>query len=174
MKKYLIVDIETTGLDPLVNEITCIGFVRSFDSKETEIFINGQKKTSSEKELLNVFWDKLLDYQPDYLVGWNIDNFDWKFLKIRSLLNGVRISKYYKKKDRIDLMVLLKTPKYRSLDSYSEALLKEGKDGMDPIACFQNKDFEALKKYNQKDLELTYKIFKRCVDCGVIVENDNQ
>ena len=180
-KKYLLVDIETTGLDPLVNEITCIGFLVT-KSKNSQQFVNDIKGDiittmtdgNTEEAILEKFWDYIDKSTPDFLVGWNIDNFDWKFLKIRSLINGVKISKYYKKKERIDLMVLLKTPKWQSLNTYSKILFNEQKMQVNPIDLFRENKFEELIKYNNWDLELTRMIFDKCVSCGVIVEDDDK
>lgn len=169
-KNYLVVDIETTGLEPLVNEITCIGVLNSKSILPNQ-FVSGRDNLT-EKDILEKFWDYISEFNPNVLIGWNIDNFDWKFLKIRSLLNGVQISKYYKKKERLDLMILLKTPKWQSLNSYTKLLLNDQKMQMNPIDLFQEKKFDELAKFNAKDLELTLKVFEKCVECGVIIEDN--
>ncbi|MCD6148650.1 ribonuclease H-like domain-containing protein [bacterium] len=171
--KYLILDIETRGLDPLEDEITCIGVLKLWNGNATCFLNEGLK--DSEGKILKNFWDEITKETPDFLVGWNIDNFDWRFLKIRSLIKGVKISKYYKKRERIDLMHVLRTPKWRSLESYASALSIIGKMPYDPVVLFETKDFYNLKKYNKQDLEITAEIFKRCLKYGLVSpENENQ
>jgi len=168
--KYLVLDIETTGLDPLECEITCIGILKLWNGK-TNCFLNEGLKDSEEK-ILKDFWKEISQESPDYLVGWNLDNFDWRFLKIRSLIRRVKMTKYYRKRDRIDLMHVLRTPKWRSLESFAGALSIPGKMPLDPLVLFETKDFEELKKYNLQDLKVTAEIFKRCLKYGIVNPED--
>lgn len=75
-------DTETTGLDPVHNEVTSIAFKRG--SWETVIT---RKKTEKESEFLK----KILKAWPSSgnLTGWNI-NFDRTFLTARLAANGLQ------------------------------------------------------------------------------------
>ena len=156
---YLILDIETTGLDPLTSRITLIGCRWSYQYKFFQ--------KEDEKEMLRDFWNFLEEGNFDFLVGWNIDEFDWKFLKVRSFLLEVPIKRYYKRRERIDLMWVLKTPKLRKLEEYA-SLLGLKKSSENPIKLFERKNFESLKAYNKRDLDITFEIFKRCLENGLI------
>ena len=161
--KAIIVDIETTGLNPLTERITCIGAK-----------INGSffiRSNEDEKGMLSDFWEYVRNSEVNKLVGWNINEFDWKWLKIRSLINGVKISKYFSRKDRIDLMLILKTDRWQKLDTYAKLLLNREKTHDNPIELWKNKEIDKLSEYNRNDVELTYDIFQRCLNYGIIKDD---
>lgn len=95
---YCVVDIETTGLDPLKHEITEIAAIRVRDGEIVDRFselvaIKGKippvvvKKTHITKEMLKdarqpseVLSDLIAFIQDDILLGYNIDKFDKPFI----------------------------------------------------------------------------------------------
>ena len=161
--KSLVLDIETTGLNPLTDKITCIG-VKEFGLNTYNSF--STMYDDDEGIILDTFWRIAAGF--DKLVGWNINGFDWKFLKIRSLIKGVKIPKYFTKKDRIDLMIILKTDRWQKLDTYAKLLLDRRKSTENPIELFRNKEMGKLSLFNKNDVELTFDIFRQCVECGLI------
>lgn len=98
-RKYVSVDIETTGLDPYEDDIVEIGAVRFKDGKEVSQFSTFAKPKagmSSEAYFVNHISEDMLKDAPsvkeaidkfvrycrdDILVGHNIDNFDILFLR---------------------------------------------------------------------------------------------
>ena len=164
----LVIDIETTGLNPLRDRITCIGV------KENGVESNNNRfhtmSNDSEKITLQTFWDIAKNF--DKLVGWNLNKFDWMFLKIRSLINKVKIQKYFHEKDRIDMMLILQTDRWQSLNTYSKLLLNREKGSVNPIILWNEKKIDELVEYNKNDVELTFDIFRQCLNCGVIQNED--
>ena len=164
--KYATIDIETTGLNPLMDRITCIGAKLSDKLMTDKYFYTSSRE--DEAETLRNIWVILDRNEVQKIVGWNINEFDWKFLKIRSLINKVKILKYFHKEDRIDLMLLLKTDRRQKLDTYAKLLLNKRKGTENPIDLWNEKKIAELVEYNKNDVELTFDIFKQCVEYGLI------
>jgi len=89
--REIILDIETTGLNPSYSKIVSIGILEV--GKDTARVWMGE-----EKEILLIlgnYIDSLLrehDLSDIILIGWSIEDFDIPFLEIRGLLYGVDFS----------------------------------------------------------------------------------
>jgi uncharacterized protein YprB with RNaseH-like and TPR domain len=170
----LILDIETTGLNPLYDRITCIGVMRE-DDKEVTCFYG-----EDEKKLLQEFWKYiencfgLLSPQwidpPFKVVGFNIIKFDCRFIHIRSMVNNVKatlkLKKYY-----LDLQYELAyfNPPYGTLADYLQTIgeTKNG-NGTHAIELYRSGDWKHLVEYCKNDVLVTKKLFERCQDAGII------
>jgi len=149
-KKELVFDIETLGLDPLRSRIIAIGFKSS-----KKYFI---KISEDEKELLRWFWNFS---KENFLIGWNILRFDIPFIKMRSLIHNINMTRLRV----LDLFreLFLDNQKWHSLSDVSEALFGKPKPSTSQIIteAYLTKNFKTIEKYLKKDLELTSKIFER-------------
>jgi len=90
--KILSTDIETS-IDG--KNLYCVSLCTN-DNKLDEVLIVSEKKGlkkaktySNEKELLEEFRKKILEYDPDIITGWNLIDFDFKFLEERMKQLGV-------------------------------------------------------------------------------------
>lgn len=84
--KQIIMDIETTGLEPIKNDdrILAIGVVKD---EYMHILID-----MDEAAMLYGFWDMVDEY--DQLVGFNIQEFDIRFIILRSIKHSIPIKKF--------------------------------------------------------------------------------
>ncbi len=168
----LILDVETTGLNEMQEKIIAIG-VKFYDpitntSEETKIFYN-----EDEKQLLQEFWDYLKRYRAGVLVGFNLD-FDWQFLKLRSLKHRIRIIHYKKYTERYDLRLILNPNRYQKGTKLSDYLtffdIPNGDDtnGSDVPKLWQEGKIEEILSHLRKDVNSTFEIYKICKECGLI------
>jgi DNA polymerase elongation subunit (family B) len=91
-------DLETEGLDPMINAIFQIG-VR--DNKGFEIVMETRGETPSERrdsERKNIieFFNIVIEKKPDILTAYNSENFDWPFFENRCLRLGLDLYKIVK------------------------------------------------------------------------------
>ena len=144
---------------------------------------------ASQEELLQAFLDWIADYDPDVLIGWNVVNFDTRYLQRmadhlgrRLLLGRGRRPGHWREQDEdserytvqfpgrviLDGIELLRAAFYRfesfSLENVARQLLGEGKllhgnDRGAEIARQFQQDKTALARYNLKDCELVSDIF---------------
>jgi len=81
-----VIDIETTGLNPLEDKIIAIG-IYNLENGEIKILFG------EEKDILKDFWGYIEENDIEQLIGSNL-KFDWTFLKLRSLKHRIKI-KYF-------------------------------------------------------------------------------
>lgn len=93
-----IIDIETTGLNPMEHRIVAIGVKLG----DRDIILMDE----SEYYLLVNFWDTVEKEGIEKIIGFNID-FDWQFLKLRSLYHRLKIKHFRKYQGRVDLRQIL-------------------------------------------------------------------
>ena len=103
----IIIDTETTGLDPMQDELIAIGAV--IDGKQS-IFIRTQEEP--EIEIIEQFWELVSIQHDPVLIGFNLD-FDWQFLKLRSLLNRVKFRHFRDYVERKDIRIILNPERYK-------------------------------------------------------------
>jgi uncharacterized protein YprB with RNaseH-like and TPR domain len=186
MVNYFILDIETCPLNakdqepkteeeklklinPIDSEVVAIG-VRKNE-------VNHLFMAKTEKEILEEFWslwrEIVSDSPSTFIVGYNILNFDIPFLVTRSLINNVKI-KAFTLKSILDLRQKVTAYRY----GYSRGKLKdfartlgvqlEPVDGSDIERLYIQNDWESIKRYLEKDLLLTDKLYQRCLDTNII------
>jgi uncharacterized protein YprB with RNaseH-like and TPR domain len=169
----LILDIETSGLNPLFDRITCIGVVG--DDNKPMVFYG-----EDEKKLLQDFWaylkkvsgsDGILYSNDITIVGFNVYKFDIRFIHIRSMVNNVYASKKLKK-NFIDLQYELacyNTQVKGTLNDYLETIGEEKNgNGLRAIELFEKRDWKSLVAYCKNDVLVTKKLFERCKEAGII------
>jgi uncharacterized protein YprB with RNaseH-like and TPR domain len=184
-ENYFIVDIETCPinldeyfsleeedkikkLNPIDSKIVAIG-VRS--KNENKLFLG------DEKEILTKFWEewgRLRQENADtFLVGFNVANFDIPFIVSKSFVHDIEIVPFSLKsildiKDKINAYRWGKTR--GKLEEYGKLLGVEtlDMDGSQVPELCKNNDWETIKKYLSKDLEITEKLFERAKRTGII------
>ncbi|MBN1786383.1 MAG: DNA polymerase II, partial [Candidatus Methanofastidiosa archaeon] len=141
----------------------------------------------SEIELLKALEKRIIEFDPDVIVGWNIVDFDLVYLKKRfeankmpfdicrsesevSLLPQTSFIKASRAKVEgrmvLDAMYLLRDFFYKfedyRLDTAGKVLVDEGKHVLDKsISELYQKDPSELSKYNLKDAYLVYRIVEK-------------
>ncbi|MEM1782399.1 MAG: DNA-directed DNA polymerase [Nanopusillaceae archaeon] len=146
-------------------------------------------QVKNEYELFEKFNEIIKDLDPDVLVGYNSHNFDLNYLYERCKKINFRFSFGWDEKgiiltkkreeDRrykisgiqhVDLFIFLSNifsgqlkSETLSLDSVAKEILGYGKEEMDLNMirnALKQKDFSSIVKYNQRDVEITYKLYK--------------
>jgi DNA polymerase III epsilon subunit-like protein len=168
----IIIDIETSGLDPIESRILAIGIVTLSDGEKVEIFMD-----QDEKKILSDFWEFIRKQRTENtrLIGYNIDGFDWNFLKIRSLKHNLKVNYFDRFKERVDLMRILSpvNQAWKRLDDWCDFLDIEKKSlltGADMTSLdLNNSEHKTMViEHLKDDLEKTKKLFYRMLDCGLI------
>ncbi len=143
-------------------------------------------QVNSEKELLIKFTEFVNKFNPDILVGYSSDNFDFPYILRRAEINSVDVlfngqKPSFRRSKRpsvhvpsfvhIDLFKVvrnfiastLKTDSY-DLNSVAMELLGEGKEKVDLSdlsRSWQDNDLNDFYYYNLKDSEITFKLFNK-------------
>ena len=143
-------------------------------------------QVNSEKELLIKFTEFVNKFNPDILVGYSSDNFDFPYILKRAEINSVDVlfngqKPSFRRSKRpsvhvpsfvhIDLFKVvrnfiastLKTDSY-DLNSVAMELLGEGKEKVDLSdlsRSWQDNDLNDFYYYNLKDSEITFKLFNK-------------
>lgn len=159
----IIFDIETDGLNPIDNRITAIGL----KTEKEEIILMDK----DEAIILQQFWQYLKQFQSFRLIGFNNYSFDNYFVNIRCFKHKIKIIDVRNK--IIDLRLILSYGgkfKNGTLDDYSQLLgFKKYLDsGEIVIDAWKNQKLDLIEKYLRQDLKLTYMVFQRCQEVGLI------
>lgn len=167
--KYIIFDIETTGLTPLNDRVVSIGI----KTKEDERILMNE----DEKELIQEFWDYIRNHKKKYgafcLVGYNSVSFDLHFIKIRSLHHSIPIYPIKKYDEHIDLYWILTPYKSRrgKLDDFCNLFgipaEFESKGNAVPKA-WEEKNYDLIIKHNEDDIRRTYKLFRLMLENNML------
>jgi len=141
----------------------------------------------TEKDLLSALKERIIGYDPDVIVGWNIVDFDLVYLKKRFEANNmpfdicrtesevclisqssfIRASRArVEGRMVLDAMHMLRDFFYKfedyRLDTAGKVLLDEGKQVLErPISELYEYEPDVLSKYNLKDSYLVYRIVEK-------------
>ena len=164
-KQKLILDIETTGLNPMIDRIICVSTLNTIDLAMTTIILD------DERVLLEKFWS--LVYDQDLLISFNGDVFDIPFLLKRSIINKVKCKRF----NSLDLRKIangysISNDKYvkGSLSDWARILNIERKteDGSQMIIYFHRKEFEKIKNHCEEDILITKSLYDRLKECDLL------
>jgi len=167
-----VIDSETGGLNPLTDRVIMIGI--SVNGKYEKIY------SENEKEMLKTFWKRIEELRVGKLIGFNTD-FDWTFIKLRSLKHGLKIEYFSKYEGRMDLRHILNSnPRAKGkLTEYSDCfgidLPGDDIDGKDVPPLWEKylkdrdlKDLKKIEEHLQLDVLRTEAIWKKLKECELI------
>lgn len=194
--KVVSYDIETAMSGVQLYSIAVHGCAR--EGEVRRVFMIGEgaeqefvESCRDQEHLLQVFQDWVAQYDPDVLIGWNVINFDTRYLQRvadhlgrRLLLGRERRPGHWREQrdypDRfnvqfpgrvvLDGIELLRAAFYRfesfSLQNVATQILGQGKllhgsDRGEEITRQFHHDKTALAQYNLKDCELVFEIFTK-------------
>jgi len=165
-----IIDVETTGLNPLDSRIIVIG-CKLLDKE------NGEKyfQAANEKLLLKEFWDFIKEKQIKTLIGFNV-NFDWTFIKIRSLANRIYFKWFGKYGDyKISDLRKLLNDQYKAKGKLSDYCKlfgiphKNGLTGADVPRQFLEGKINLILEHLEDDIKSTYELYKIVSEFGGVI-----
>lgn len=154
-----------TSCNPMYGSIISISW--AFNEKPVEGII--RKIDESEKELIEIFYEVLLDSNTDYLkwIAYPI-RFDLPFLLKRSIINNARppvgIPDERSKSAFCPMNWWHGWHQYGSLNDLCKALGIPGKDGMtgaDVWPAIQAGEYEKVLAYNKSDVEMLRQVYER-------------
>ena len=167
--KHVILDVETTGLNPLNDELVCIGAYVYEDGKTICL---GRENGSSEESILKWFWDMVPENAT--FVGFNL-KFDLRFLVLRSLKNGIKGNLKLPCWERmLDLQRLInmnekvKGTLTEMVSLVNEDYATDGKDGGKVPELFRRGKHEEIMKMNKRDLKATTELYEALVHNGFL------
>ncbi len=127
---------------------------------------------SAEKRLLEMLWEQLKNV--DILITFYGKDFDMEFVKIRTIIQGIKPVAFYKylpskNKNHIDLRELFNVGRNNySLNFIAKRLNipidKGDMDGSKVRDAFLNKEYKKLAEYNMKDAIITGMLYERVKD----------
>ena len=158
--------VESTGLDGSYGRIACISYAINDEPIKT-LF-------GDEKKMLTDFWD--IAKNADLFIGFNLMDFDLRFIYQRSVILGVKPSKdlnfaRYRNFPIYDIMCEWSKWNLQSkisLHALSKVLgipsPKEGDiEGKDVAKAYQDGRIKEICQYCEKDVETTRKIYKKMI-----------
>jgi len=175
-EKYMILDIESTGLDAWSDLVVAVG-MKQVGSNDIDSIVS-----ENEKELLEGTMQKLskdvkvgvVITEKPVIVGYNISRFDIPFLRIRCLKHGVncRILDQLMKIDLFTIANGLWEKTFKRLSDLTAFLGHNNNSfehsGSSVPELFMKKDFEKIKQHSIEDVKRSEKLFLRLKECGII------
>ncbi len=162
----VILDIETTGLDPFTDRIVAIGVKRG---RDVRIFTDEE-----ESKILRDFYDYILDekdpLRTQVLVGYNIQNFDIPFITARTLKWGYLVEAgLLRRIYRADLMTIVtrylntknRNLSLRAVAEFFDIEINDDISGADVPRLWEERNFGPIIQHCLSDLSVTGQIFER-------------
>lgn len=155
VSKYIVFDIETTGLNPTSSKITCICAKSDSGSSYNGCHTN-------ERGLIRDFLKWIKKEKVSLLISANGKDFDIPFILMRAYIRKIESKEvlFINKFKHFDIINDI-TDKKISLNNLAKVYgfgLKTG-DGKEAIKLFENSKFDKLIDYCMNDVELTEKIY---------------
>lgn len=154
---------EATNFDGTWGRVLCISY--AFDQDKAQCL------WGDEREIIKKFWE--IAMRADLFVGFNVFDFDLRFIYQRSVILGVRPSRdlsfaRYRNNPIFDVMYeWTKWGGKISMDELAHALdipsSKGDMDGSQVHEYFKKEKFAEIQKYCNLDVEVTRSIYSRMI-----------
>lgn len=159
MENFVVLDIETTGLDPFSDKIIGFGL-----ADEKKILV---RVSMDEKVLLRDIWENISN---KIVIGYNVKNFDFHFLKIRSLKNDIAVKKVSNVVDLLEILGMNNSYKRKSLNFLLEFLDFNTKpfSGAKIPEFLERGEIKKIEMYIEEEIKALLKLIKKLKDCGLL------
>lgn len=149
--------------------VTCICTMNTI-TEEIKVF---QPEGFNEKKALEDFWTYVSLFSSPWLVGFNSSSFDLPYLVHRSIVRGVPVPdfKQLDLRKTVNSFFISYEPRAKGGLAYWATVLgikQETCSGAQTIELWNQGKFEEIKKHNIEDVKITYELFKRCKEVGLI------
>lgn len=169
-KKYLVFDIETTGLNPWFgDEITCI-CAKDSEGILFQYVNNSPEDPTTEADMIEKFLLWINNRQQHMIISKNGKGFDVPFIMARAFFKDVEIKKENKILSGAHIDLHYVTNKFIGLDDMARLLgcdLKSG-NGFNAIKLFREGKFHQLKDYCMQDVLVTEQVFQKLNQSGIV------
>lgn len=172
-------DIETTGLNPLQDEIVAVG-IKAIDLHQDEYdpwkYLNAwityvlTREAEDESGLIR-FALHFLTREGACIIGYNIAGFDIPFITARALFHGFKDREValLRQQYRIDLMHVVtrylltnnRHVKLADIAAFLGVSIDDKITGKDIPELYEQREFEKIENHCHKDLEAISALFKR-------------
>jgi len=134
------------------------------------------KTYETEENMLSEFWTYLNDEVDKPIIsGFNFD-FDWKFLKLRSLLHNIKITRFDKyTNQRIDIRERLNSNTFQSgttLHDYCDFLgisyIDDDFTGKDMPQYYTDRRYTDIIVHQMNDVKITAELYMRMCKCNLL------
>lgn len=164
MKKQIIFDCETTGLDPMDSRVVCIS-INEIGTEQIKTFID-----INEKKVLEDFWAEVGN--DSELIGFNSDGFDIPFIVKRCLINKVRMNSFKNTDLRKSVNGFWYSYNGRSKGTLSDwakilGMKIETDAGSAVPLLFVEGKYDEIKMHCEEDIKITKKLYELCEFCNV-------
>lgn len=173
MTTYLILDAETTSLDPSENgRVTCIS-TYNLDNNQIKSFAD-----IDEFKVLKEFWEYVDSLNCPTLVTFNGSSFDIPYIIHRSVVRRQSISRYKQLdlRQTVNSFFLSYDKKVKGNLAYWASVLgivQKTPPGSHMIALFMENKIDEIKCHCEEDIMITKALFDRCCEVGLINGNQN-
>jgi hypothetical protein len=162
MPNILLFDLETSGLSPLSDRISCVS-CKLFGAESVVSFCG-----DFEGKLLQEFVDFLALVKPSMLVGYNAWSFDVPFLRVRCMVHNIKLPKvFWDDSCLIDPYHVLR----RNLRGKQEEFaclfnLPTKGNGLECVSLLHKGDFVKIREHCESDIRVLEEIYSRMVKSG--------
>jgi uncharacterized protein YprB with RNaseH-like and TPR domain len=168
MITYLIVDCETTSLEPSENgRVTCVSTCDVSNNKITSF------ADLNEEKVLKEFWEYVDSLNNPVLVTFNGASFDIPYIIHRSIVRAQKVPKFRS----LDLRLVVNSfwfaydrQKKGNLAYWASVfgITQKTPPGAHMVSLFLEKKIDEIKCHCEEDILITKALFERCRDVGLI------
>jgi hypothetical protein len=156
----LILDIETSGLSPLKDRISCI----CVEYNHTQLCFSGD----FEKKILEDFVAFCKDKFLDKLVSYNGWSFDIPFIRVRAMVNKVKLPSYFWDDKKIcdPYNILMRSKSGKQCEFGNTFGIKTIGTGLECLDYLAKGDFVSIEKHCKSDINVLSEIYYRMKEAG--------
>lgn len=184
MNPYIVLDIETTGLSPFKNQITCICAKQDemVFKGHAEYFKDDKERTFESERSLLVDFLNWLESEPEMgtFVGHAVETFDLPFILVRSIIHNLELPLGFNHDlnnsfdTKLNSEHLKQQGVWLSLNNLAKILnipFQKTGTGLEAIKLFETGKLDELQAYCWQDVLLTEQVYLKLLEKKEVVNN---